>query len=223
MDRSQKLSVQPASPSEKREMGWQRLWQRNLAVPKLTKAGWLVTGTKARSLRPGRGGPVTGSPDHDLLQALAPGSPPAGTRRTAPPRPSPRGWHPRRLDRRHRARADGPPRPCQPRRQSPLPTRRQRPVPRHRRRSGRHPSGPPEKATRNERAIIGRDKDMGHSDTLSKWPLNWTLIRCRRGDLNPHALAGTSPSILIGPCHLLPAADVWAAHIHFPGSQLRPS
>ena len=28
-------------------------WQRNLAVPKLAKAGWLVTGRELRSLRPG--------------------------------------------------------------------------------------------------------------------------------------------------------------------------
>jgi hypothetical protein len=35
------------------EMGWHRWWQRNLAVPKLAKAGWLVTGAKSRSLRPG--------------------------------------------------------------------------------------------------------------------------------------------------------------------------
>ena len=35
------------------EMGWHCWWQRNLAVPKLAKAGWLVTGTASRSLRPG--------------------------------------------------------------------------------------------------------------------------------------------------------------------------
>lgn len=28
-------------------------WQRNLAVPKLAKAGWLVTGAEPRSIRPG--------------------------------------------------------------------------------------------------------------------------------------------------------------------------
>jgi hypothetical protein len=35
------------------EMGWPRWWQRNLAVPKLAKAGWLVIGQEPRSLRPG--------------------------------------------------------------------------------------------------------------------------------------------------------------------------
>ncbi len=35
-----------------RAMGW-TWWQRHLAVPKLAKAGWLVTGTESRSLRPG--------------------------------------------------------------------------------------------------------------------------------------------------------------------------
>jgi hypothetical protein len=33
-------------------MGWSR-WQWNLAVKKLAKVGWLVTGTEPRSLRPG--------------------------------------------------------------------------------------------------------------------------------------------------------------------------
>jgi hypothetical protein len=33
-------------------MGWSR-WQWNCAVPKLAKSGWLVTGRKPRSLRPG--------------------------------------------------------------------------------------------------------------------------------------------------------------------------
>lgn len=36
-----------------RAMGWPRWWQRGLAVPKLAKAGWLVTGRKPRSLRLG--------------------------------------------------------------------------------------------------------------------------------------------------------------------------
>jgi len=62
------------------------------------------------------------------------------------------GRHPCRLDRRHRARADGPPRPCQPRRQPPLPARRQGPGPGHRRRSRRHPPRPPE----TRRAINAR-------------------------------------------------------------------
>jgi hypothetical protein len=35
-----------------RAMGW-TWWQRHLAVPKLAKAGWLVTGTESRSLGPG--------------------------------------------------------------------------------------------------------------------------------------------------------------------------
>jgi len=35
------------------EMGWHHWWQRSIAVPKLVKAGWLVTGTEPRSLRPG--------------------------------------------------------------------------------------------------------------------------------------------------------------------------
>jgi hypothetical protein len=35
------------------EMGWPHWWQRNLAVPKLAKQGWLVTGAEPRSLRPG--------------------------------------------------------------------------------------------------------------------------------------------------------------------------
>jgi hypothetical protein len=34
-----------------RAMGW-TWWQRHLAVPKLAKAGWLVTGTESRSLGP---------------------------------------------------------------------------------------------------------------------------------------------------------------------------
>jgi integrase len=49
-------------------------------------------------------------------------------------------------------------------------------------------------ATRDKRAIIHGGKNIGHFGITPKWPLNWTFIWCRRGDLNPHALAGTSPS-----------------------------
>jgi hypothetical protein len=34
-------------------LGWPGWWQREVAIRKLAKAGWLVTGTEARSLRPG--------------------------------------------------------------------------------------------------------------------------------------------------------------------------
>jgi hypothetical protein len=43
-------------------------------------------------------------------------------------------------------------------------------------------SGDYREATRDKRAIIHGGKKVGHSDTSSKWPLNWTFIWCRRGD-----------------------------------------